>query len=183
MNSVAKEAGALDESVPLPIRRMPRLPRLLARALCYLKREVESYQLEELKRQFRRCGRNVEISTRCTIWGAAGFQIGDNSCIHSYTHIFAGGGVTIGRNVMISTNCAISSLTHTTAMADRWRLPSVSRPVLISDDVWIGMGAVILPGVVIGRGAVVGAGAVVTRDVPAATIVVGNPARIVRHLV
>ncbi|SPT66473.1 acetyltransferase [Aeromonas salmonicida] len=48
----------------------------------------------------------------------------------------------------------------------------------IEDKVWIGGGAILLPGVTIGREAIVGAGAVVTRDVPAGARVVGNPARI-----
>lgn len=52
-------------------------------------------------------------------------------------------------------------------------------PITIGDDVWIGGGAIILPGVSVGNGAIVGAGAVVTRDVPAGATVAGNPARIV----
>ena len=55
-------------------------------------------------------------------------------------------------------------------------------PVHIGEDVWIGSEAIILPGVTIGRGAVVGARAVVTRDVPAMSVVVGNPARVVKTL-
>jgi acetyltransferase-like isoleucine patch superfamily enzyme len=51
------------------------------------------------------------------------------------------------------------------------------RPVVIEDDVWIGFGSAVLKGVTIGRGAVVAAMSVVTKDVPAYTIVAGNPAR------
>jgi maltose O-acetyltransferase len=58
----------------------------------------------------------------------------------------------------------------------------VARPVLIEDNVWIGGGAILLPGVNIGRNAVVGAGAVVTRSVPANTVVTGNPARVLREI-
>jgi maltose O-acetyltransferase len=52
------------------------------------------------------------------------------------------------------------------------------RPVRIGSHVWIGSGAIILPGVTIGDDAVVGAGSVVTRDVPAGAKVMGNPARV-----
>ncbi len=58
---------------------------------------------------------------------------------------------------------------------------SLTRPVVIEDDVWIGENAIVLPGVRIGRGAVVGAGAVVTRDVEPYAIVHGVPARVARH--
>ena len=51
------------------------------------------------------------------------------------------------------------------------------RPVRIGSDVWIGGGAIILPGVTIGDGAIIGAGSVVTRDVGAGVTVTGNPAR------
>ena len=50
----------------------------------------------------------------------------------------------------------------------------------IGSDVWIGGGAIILPGVTIGDGAVIGAGSVVTKDVPAGVVAVGNPCRVVR---
>ena len=57
-----------------------------------------------------------------------------------------------------------------------------SAPIIIEDDAWIGMNAIILKGVKIGEGAVVGAGSVVTKDVPAWTVVAGNPAVIIKKL-
>lgn len=57
-----------------------------------------------------------------------------------------------------------------------------SKPVKICDDVWIGMNCIVLKGVTIGEGAIVGAGSVVTKDVPAWTVVAGNPAKIVKYL-
>lgn len=62
---------------------------------------------------------------------------------------------------------------------DRGARPSlITKPIIIEDDVWIGIGAIILKGVEIGRGATVAAGAVVSRDVPAGGLAAGNPARI-----
>jgi acetyltransferase-like isoleucine patch superfamily enzyme len=55
-------------------------------------------------------------------------------------------------------------------------------PVKISNKVWIGFNSIILKGVTIGEGAVIGAGSVVTKDVPAWTIVAGNPARVIREI-
>lgn len=61
--------------------------------------------------------------------------------------------------------------------------PLVSKgEVIIDDNVWIGEKASILPGVHIGEGAIIGAGAVVTKDVPPFSVVVGNPARIVKQM-
>jgi galactoside O-acetyltransferase len=57
-----------------------------------------------------------------------------------------------------------------------------SEPIKICDNVWIGMNVIILKGVTIGEGAIVGAGSVVTRDVPAWTLVAGNPARFIKEL-
>jgi len=57
-----------------------------------------------------------------------------------------------------------------------------SRPIRICSHAWIGMNCTILKGVTVGEGAVVGAGSVVTKDVPAWTVVGGNPARIIKEL-
>lgn len=57
-----------------------------------------------------------------------------------------------------------------------------SKPIKICDDAWIGMNVIVLKGVTIGEGAIVGAGSVVTKDVPAWTVVAGNPAKVVKEL-
>lgn len=57
-----------------------------------------------------------------------------------------------------------------------------SKPIKICNDAWIGMNVIILKGVTIGEGAIVGAGSVVTKDVPAWTVVAGNPAKVVKSL-
>jgi acetyltransferase-like isoleucine patch superfamily enzyme len=100
--------------------------------------------------------------------------------------------ITIGERVIVSYNVTIADsdfhpidpgLRKEDAIAnapqgDRTRRPHVvSRPVIIEDDAWIGIGAIILKGVRIGRRSRIGAGAVVTADVPAGTTVAGNPAR------
>jgi maltose O-acetyltransferase len=90
--------------------------------------------------------------------------------------------VTIGDEVLIATNVQILTATHPLDAARRRAWWEFAKPISIADGVWIGGGALILPGVSVGENAVVGAGAVVTRDVAANTVVVGNPARVVREL-
>lgn len=61
-------------------------------------------------------------------------------------------------------------------------LTQTQRPVIIKRGACVSIGAIIMPGVTVGEGAIVGAGAVVTKDVPAWTIVAGNPARVIREV-
>jgi maltose O-acetyltransferase len=62
------------------------------------------------------------------------------------------------------------------------RREEYGKPITIGADVWIGAGALVLPGVTIGDRSVIGAGSVVTRDIPAGVLAVGNPCRVVRTL-
>lgn len=62
------------------------------------------------------------------------------------------------------------------------RREEFGKPVIIGDDVWVGGGALILPGVKIGSRSVIGAGSVVSRDVPADTFAAGNPCRVIREI-
>jgi maltose O-acetyltransferase len=90
--------------------------------------------------------------------------------------------VHIGQHVMIGPTVQIYTAAHDLKAELRIQGWEVAKPVVIEDNVWLGGGAIILPGVRVGRNAVVGAGAVVTRDVPADTIVAGNPARVIREV-
>ena len=90
--------------------------------------------------------------------------------------------VTIGDHVMLGPGVQIYTPAHDLQAATRIQGWEVAKPITIEDNVWIGGSAILLPGVRVGRNAVVGAGAVVTRDVPANTIVAGNPARVIRQI-
>lgn len=90
--------------------------------------------------------------------------------------------ITFGDNVMIGPNCCFTTATHPVDPTQRLAGVEYARPIRVGSNVWFGSGVNVLPGVTIGDGAVVGAGAVVTRDVPANTVVVGSPAKVIRHL-
>jgi galactoside O-acetyltransferase len=107
-------------------------------------------------------------------------EIGDRSWLSPYCLVYGNGGVKIGNDVLIGPRVSINTVSHHTERCD---IPINEQgiycaPVVIEDDVWIGMHAVILQGVTIGRGAIIGAGALVNKDVPAWSIALGIPARI-----
>lgn len=93
-----------------------------------------------------------------------------------------GGKIKLGDNVRLASNVFITNANHKiedihTPIMEQGIL---TNDVIIEDDVWIGHGAIILPGVVIGRSSVIGAGSVVTKNVPDYSIVAGNPAKVIR---
>lgn len=90
------------------------------------------------------------------------------------------GGITIGDDCLIGHNTVMASLNHDLDPDHRGDL--LPAPIVLGRNVWVGAGATILAGVTIGDDAVVAAGAVVTKDVPARTVVVGSPARVVKEL-
>lgn len=88
------------------------------------------------------------------------------------------GGVVIEDDVSIAANTQILTNNHD----EQQHRILLCKPVVIKKNAWIGAGVTILPGVTIGENAIVGAASVVTKDVPANTIVVGNPARVMREV-
>ena len=89
--------------------------------------------------------------------------------------------VRIGSHTLIGPAVQIYTPLHPFE-AELRRVQEFGRPVEIGDDVWVGGGAIILPGVRIGARAVIGAGSVVTRDVPEGVFAAGNPCRVIRVL-
>lgn len=93
--------------------------------------------------------------------------------------------ITIGSRVIVGANSIITdSDFHPLDAQRRYTHPldGTTALVVIGDDVFIGMGSLILKGVTIGAGSIVGAGSVVVRDVPAGVIVAGNPAKVIREI-
>ncbi|RUR02091.1 DapH/DapD/GlmU-related protein [Labedella endophytica] len=111
-------------------------------------------------------GKNITLGARVFINAGSRFQ--DQ------------GGITIGDDCLIGHNAVIATLQHEIT-PDR-RADLLPSPVVLGRNVWLGANVTVLPGVTIGADAVVGAGSIVTKDVPARSIVVGSPARVVRTI-
>lgn len=109
-------------------------------------------------------------------------HIGDHVYMNVSCTILDGAEVHIGDHVMIGPAVQIYTAAHLLQAEGRNQGLEVARPIRIEENVWIGGGAVLLPGVRVGRNAVVGAGAVVTRRVAGNTVVAGNPARVIRQI-
>lgn len=131
----------------------------------------------------------IEVGLECEIgqgaelnpWGGS-IRLGRRVWLGPYVVIYGHGGVEIGDQTLISMHVSILSSDH--AIPERAKLIRDCRdevkPTKIGKDCWIGANAVILGGVTIGDGCVVGAGAVVTKDLPAYSVAMGVPARVVR---
>ena len=147
---------------------------------------------------YKHLGRNLKIYKNCGIYHKENIWISDNvtisfGCFISPLDLHVGenswlgnnnficGNVTIGRNVAIGPNVIIPGANHDikvnkdTSMGNTLKILGT----VIEDDVWIGGNASILDGVTVGKGAVIGAGSVVTKNIPAFSIAVGNPAKVI----
>ncbi|MFC7129447.1 acyltransferase [Haloferax chudinovii] len=109
-------------------------------------------------------------------------SIGDNCTVNPYTILYGQGGLEIGDGVRIAAHTTIVPANHIFDDPDTYiyKQGETREGIVIGDDVWIGAGCQILDGVTIGEGSVIGAGSVVTESVPAYSVAVGSPARVIK---
>lgn len=110
-------------------------------------------------------------------------ELGQNFYANHHCIILDAAKVSIGNDVLFGPGVQIYTVTHPLDAAQRKTGLEQAKAVTIGNSVWLGGGAIILPGVTLGDGAVVAAGSVVTKDVPAYVVVAGNPATIIKSLV
>ena len=162
---------------------------------CYLERKASFQRYRSEQPIGLSLGANVKVYTwtEFNIDPNGAVTVGDDSVLVGVVFMCAER-ITIGKRVVISYHVTIADsdfhpldpeARQRDAIANApggdlsKRPPIVSSPVEIEDDVWIGIGTIILKGVHIGRGARIAAGSVVTRNVPAGATVAGNPAQII----
>ena len=135
-----------------------------------------------LKDFFAEVGENLYIEPplhanwgKNTHWG--------NNCYANFNLTLVDDGeIYIGDSVMLGPNVVLSATGHPVHPGLRKKVAQFSIPIVIGNNVWIGAGAVVLPGVHIGDNSVIGAGSVVTKDIPANVVAVGNPCRVLREI-
>ncbi len=88
----------------------------------------------------------------------------------------------VGDSVLFGPNVVVAVAGHPVDPELRRKVAQFNLPVHIGNNVWIGAGAIILPGIAIGDNSVIGAGSVVTKDIPANVVAVGNPCRVLREI-
>ncbi len=124
-------------------------------------------------------GWNVYVNT----WQPGGYlRVGPSTWIGAGSQIWGHGGVEIGAQCPIAPGLLIVPYQHAFADVDRpiMEQGGITGPVVVEDDVYLGMSVCILPNLTIGRGSVVGAGAVVRRSLPPFSVAAGVPARVLR---
>jgi acetyltransferase-like isoleucine patch superfamily enzyme len=172
-------------------------PNIVLGKGCFLERRTSFDRFRSTQQPGITLGDRVRVHT----WTAFNAEptgqivVGDDTALVGAVFMCAGQ-IVIGARVIVSYNVTIADcdfhprdpeLRQQDAIAnapagDRSRRPPlVAKKVVIEDDVWIGIGAMILKGVRIGRGARIGPGCIVTADVPPATCMEGNPARPTSH--
>lgn len=163
-----------------------RLTLLSDPALQWWRKEaafLHAHSLEQAVANGMKTGRDPKVEPGVIFMGHDLITIGDDFvCSFGATIRAVSAPIRIGSKVNVGSFAAVIGANHgigsDTSIQEQ---PQESAEVVIGDDVWIGAGAIILPGVEIGDGAVVAAGSVVTRDVPEMVVVAGVPAEKVKE--
>ncbi|MCI1553464.1 MAG: sugar O-acetyltransferase [Levilactobacillus sp.] len=184
-------------------------PTIFQRALAGLPLDFNGADFQEIQRTVQRTQSllkrfNNQDQTpeqrRATLSQVVGYEVPAsaevNAPVHSDfgPHIFIGedvyvnqdvmftdlGGIYLERGALIGPRAMLITVNHLEDPTHRRDVQA--KAIHVEANAWIGAGSVILPGVTVGENAIVGAGAIVTKDVPANTVVVGSPARVLRRI-
>lgn len=137
---------------------------------------------ELIRRLFGRTGKNFQIEQPFYCDYGYNIEIGDNFFANVNCVILDGAAVRFGDNVFIAPDCGFYTAGHPFDVEQRNKGLEYAHPITVGNNVWIGAKVCVLPGVTIGDNCVIGAGSIVTRDIPAGSLAVGNPCRVIRQI-
>ena len=136
-----------------------------------------------LKEMFAEIGENCYIETPFHAnWGGKFAHFGKNIYANFNLTLVDDGEIFVGDNVMFAPNVVVATGTHPIHPELRRKQAQYNLPIHIGNNVWIGAGAIILPGVKIGDNSIIGAGSVVTKDIPSNVVAIGNPCSVLREV-
>ena len=131
-------------------------------------------------------GKQVHVLGWFTVVNRKNVRIGRNCAVNHDVFMLGRDEILIGNDVILSARCMLLDAGFDVERYLNFDIPDYKYKtsfIHIEDNVWIGAGAIILPGVTVGRNSIVAAGAVVTKDVSPYVVVAGNPARVIRELI
>lgn len=137
---------------------------------------------EIIRKVFAEVGENCYIEPPFHANWGCNMHVGKNFYANFNLTVVDDADIFIGDGVMIAPNVVLATGTHPICPDLRDPTYQYNLPIHIGNRVWIGAGAIILPGVTIGNDSVIGAGSVVTKDIPSGVVAVGNPCRVLREI-
>jgi maltose O-acetyltransferase len=175
-------AGELYDAQDPELAAGRRRARLLVKGLNESRDDEVDRRRELLRELFGSAGDNLWLEPPFYCDYGSNIHVGDNVFFNFNCVVLDVAPVTIGSGTMFGPAVQIYTATHPIEAHERMKGLESGQPITIGAEVWIGGGAIILPGVTIGDRSVVGAGSVVTRDVPPDVFAAGNPCRVVKEL-
>lgn len=153
---------------------------------CYDYNHLRPSQCEEradlLRKILGKTGKDLLIEQPFYCDYGYNIEVGENFYANVNCVILDEAKVTFGDNVFVAPNCGFYTAAHPFDVEQRNKGLEYARPITIGNNVWIGAQVCVLPGVTIGDNCVIGAGSVINKDIPAGSLAVGNPCRVIKKL-
>lgn len=160
--------------------------RTKCKDLCYDYNHLRPSQSEEraniIRKIVGKAGKNCLIEQPFYCDYGYNIELGENFYANVNCVILDEAKVKFGNNVFVAPNCGFYTAGHPFDVEQRNRGLEYARPITVGNNVWIGAQVCVLPGVTIGDNCVIGAGSVVNKDIPANSLAVGNPCRVIKKL-
>ena len=175
-------AGELYDAQDPQLVAERRRARDLLHALNASRDGQRELRLDVIRRLFGAAGEGAWIEPPFFCDYGSNIRLGDRVFFNFNCVVLDVAAVDIGSDVMFGPAVQVYTATHPLGAHERRKGLESAKPVTIHSDVWVGGGAILLPGVTIGARSVIGAGSVVTKDVPEGVFAAGNPCRVIRPL-
>jgi maltose O-acetyltransferase len=157
--------------------------RYLAKIIYFLNMKyIDKIKFFYYKNLFYNCGDNLRVYGHVNIKNPSNIILGNNCTLNDNIYLNGWSKITIGNNVSLSASSILVSTGLEIETFLEMQHKHIGKGIIVGNNVQIGVGAIVLDGVNIGNNVIIGAGSVVTKHIPSNSIVVGNPAKILKRL-